>query len=102
MRWTSIPRLPRAALAFLLAGALAPLLVDADPWRARIWFVGLMLTGIPVGWRTLAGLLRGEFAADVVAMLAIAGAILLGQPLAGLVVVLMQKWFVKGLTEGDK
>ncbi len=90
MRWTSIPRLPRAALAFLLAGALAPLLVDADPWRARIWFVGLVLTGIPVGWRTLAGLLRGEFAADVVAMLAIAGSILLGQPLAGLVVVLMQ------------
>jgi heavy metal translocating P-type ATPase len=35
-------------------------------------------------------MLRGEFAADVVAMLAIVGALLLGQPLAGLVVVLMQ------------
>ncbi|QJR34319.1 heavy metal translocating P-type ATPase [Gemmatimonas groenlandica] len=90
MRWTSIPRLPAAALAFLAAGAVAPLVVSADPWRNRIWFVGLVLTGIPVAWRTFAGLLRGEFAADVVAMLAIAGSILLGQPLAGLVVVLMQ------------
>jgi heavy metal translocating P-type ATPase len=90
MRWTSIPRLPAAALAFLAAGAIVPLLVPADPWRERIWFAGLVLTGIPVAWRTLAGLLRGAFAADVVAMLAIAGSILLQQPLAGLVVVLMQ------------
>jgi heavy metal translocating P-type ATPase len=90
MRWTSIPRLPLAALVFLLVGALAPLLVEADPWRNRIWFVGLVLTGIPVAWKTFAGVLRGEFASDVVAMLAIAGSILLGQPLAGLVVVLMQ------------
>ncbi|WP_043580629.1 heavy metal translocating P-type ATPase, partial [Gemmatimonas phototrophica] len=35
-------------------------------------------------------MLRGQFAADVVAMLAIVGALLLEQPLAGLVVVLMQ------------
>jgi heavy metal translocating P-type ATPase len=90
MRWTSIPRLPAAALAFLAAGTVAPLLVSADPWRNRIWFVGLLLTGIPVAWRTFTGMLRGEFASDVVAMLAIAGSILLGQPLAGLVVVLMQ------------
>ena len=90
MRWTSIPRLPAAALAFLMAGAVAPLAVSTDPWRNRIWFAGLLLTGVPVVWRTFRGLLRGEFAADVVAMLAIAGSMLLGQPLAGLIVVLMQ------------
>lgn len=90
MRWTSLPRLPAAALAFLIAGAVAPLAVSADPWRNRIWFAGLLLTGLPVVWRTFRGLLRGEFAADVVAMLAIAGSMLLGQPLAGLIVVLMQ------------
>src|SRR5690606_7157850 len=44
----------------------------------------------PVAWKTARGLLRGEFAADVVAMLAIIGAVGLNQPLAGLVVVLMQ------------
>ena len=90
MRWTTLPRLPMAALVFLLGGTLSPAFVSADPWRGRIWFAGLLLTGIPVAWKTLAGLLRGQFAADVVAMLAIVGSILLEQPLAGLVVVLMQ------------
>ena len=90
MRWTSLPRLPAAALAFLIAGAVAPLAVSAAPGRNRIWFAGLLLTVVPVVWRTFRGLLRGEFAADVVAMLAIAGSMLLGQPLAGLIVVLMQ------------
>jgi heavy metal translocating P-type ATPase len=52
--------------------------------------VGLALTGIPVVWRTLRGILAGRFAADLVAMLAIVAALWLGQPLAGLIVVLMQ------------
>jgi heavy metal translocating P-type ATPase len=52
--------------------------------------IALVLTGVPVTWRTLAGMMRGRFAADIVAMLAIAAAVPLGQPLAGLIVVLMQ------------
>ena len=81
---------PLIALAFLVAGFATPLALPADPWRDRVWLLGLLITGVPVAWRTLRGMLRGEFAADVVAMLAIVGALLLGQPLAGLVVVLMQ------------
>jgi heavy metal translocating P-type ATPase len=81
---------PLIALAFLLAGFATPLVLSADPWRDRVWLLGLLVTGVPVAWRTLRGMLRGEFAADVVAMLAIVGALVLGQPLAGLVVVLMQ------------
>lgn len=46
--------------------------------------------GLPVVWRTLIGVFRGRFAADLVAAVAILGAIVLQQPLAGLVVVLMQ------------
>ncbi len=49
-----------------------------------------MLTGLPVVWGTLRGVAAGRFAADLVAMLAIVTALLLGQPLAGLIVVLMQ------------
>ncbi|HEU5303041.1 MAG TPA: heavy metal translocating P-type ATPase [Gemmatimonadales bacterium] len=41
-------------------------------------------------WGTLRGIARGRFAADLVAMLAIVTALLLGEPLAGLIVVLMQ------------
>jgi len=54
------------------------------------WSAGLLVTGAPVIWRTLRGVLAGRFAADLVAMLAIAGALLLQQPLPGLIVVLMQ------------
>lgn len=93
MRWSSIARtypLPILALGFLVAGVLPPLLGASSPWRDRVWLAGLVVTGLPVAWRTFRGLLRGEFAADVVAMLAIIGAVLLQQPLAGLVVVLMQ------------
>jgi heavy metal translocating P-type ATPase len=43
-----------------------------------------------VVWRTLRGVVAGRFAADLVAMLAIVAALLLREPLAGLIVVLMQ------------
>lgn len=85
-----ISPLPLFALGFLLAGAAVPLVLPVIPWRDRVWLLGLLVTGLPVAVRTLRGMLRGQFAADVVAMLAILGAVLLGQPLAGLVVVLMQ------------
>ena len=55
-----------------------------------MWTGGLVLTGAPVVWRTLRGIASGRFAADLVAMLAIVAALPLGQPLAGLIVVLMQ------------
>ena len=86
----SISALPLITLAFLVAGGVAGIVDRGGVWAGRIWLLGLVLTGLPVAGRTFRGLLRGEFAADVVAMLAILGALLLGQPLAGLVVVLMQ------------
>ncbi len=86
----SISSLPLITLAFLVAGGVAGIVDRGGVWADRIWLLGLVLTGLPVAGRTFRGLLRGEFAADVVAMLAILGALLLGQPLAGLVVVLMQ------------
>jgi heavy metal translocating P-type ATPase len=41
-------------------------------------------------WRTVRGVIAGRLAADVVATLAITGAVFLVQPLAGLIVVIMQ------------
>jgi heavy metal translocating P-type ATPase len=57
---------------------------------AMVWSAGLAVTGLPVVWRTLRGVASGRFAADLVAMLAIVTALVLGEPLAGLIVVLMQ------------
>lgn len=90
MRLASIPRLPLFALLFLAAGTACILIPGASEWRDHFWFAGLVLCGVPVAWRTAREMLKGNFASDVVAMLAIVGAIALGQPLAGLVVVLMQ------------
>jgi heavy metal translocating P-type ATPase len=50
----------------------------------------LIITGAPLVFRTVRGMLHGKFATDVIASLAIVGAVALGQPIAGLVVVLMQ------------
>ncbi|HUF50704.1 MAG TPA: heavy metal translocating P-type ATPase [Longimicrobiales bacterium] len=55
-----------------------------------IWMTGLIACGTPLVVRTAAGALRGHYAADLVASLAIVTAVLLAQPIAGLIVVLMQ------------
>jgi heavy metal translocating P-type ATPase len=54
------------------------------------WMVVLVIGGLPVVWRTVYQATRGHFATDLVATLAIVTAVLLGQPVAGLVIVLMQ------------
>ena len=82
--------LPAAALLALAAGAV----LRASPLTARhaatVWLAGLAVLGLPIVWRTLRDATRGHFATDLVATLAITTALLLGEPLAGLVVVLMQ------------
>ncbi|MEP6991382.1 MAG: heavy metal translocating P-type ATPase [bacterium] len=86
-RWQLL--VPAAVGAFLAAGAAARVLGHADA-AAATWTVGLVITGLPLVWRTLRHLLHGNFATDVVAMLAIVVAVLIGQHVAGLVIVLMQ------------
>ena len=55
-----------------------------------VFLVTLLVGGAPLVVQTVRGLLRGRFAADIVAMLAIVAAFLLGQYFAGVVIVLMQ------------
>lgn len=59
-------------------------------WGHRIWFATLILGGFPIVLRTIRGMFRGQFASDIVAMLAIVTAIFLDEAFAGAVVVLMQ------------
>jgi heavy metal translocating P-type ATPase len=61
--------------------------VMAAEW---IWFAILVLGGAPIVWKTLKGVLKWQFASDLVAMLAIVAAVLLREAFAGAVVVLMQ------------
>jgi len=81
---------PLAAAAVIALGLTARAIAPDATYAKDIWYVGLALTGAAVVWRTLSGALHGRFASDVVATLAIVAAVLLGQPLVGLVIVLMQ------------
>ncbi len=84
--------MPALALVFLAVGLLFRLTAGDDAMsRSRLtWTAGLVLLGAPVVWRTLIGAIRGQFAADLVASLAIVAAVILNDPLPGLIVVLMQ------------
>lgn len=80
-----------AALALLaiVAGAAARLGGFRDA-AERGWLVALVLLGAPIVWEMLAAARRGRFATDLVAAAAIVGAVLLREPVPGLVIVLMQ------------
>ncbi len=86
----ALPVLPALVLGFLVLGLAVRLIPGLAAWSIPVWTVGLWITGIPLVWRTIRGLLRGRFAADVVAALAIGTAIILQEPIAGLIVALMQ------------
>ena len=63
--------LPGAALLFILAGLFLRLQPDLSGWSRSVWMIGLAVTGLPVVFKTVAGLARGRAAADIVATLAI-------------------------------
>lgn len=81
--------IPGVATAAVIAGALAWAL-KIPLWPDRIWLSALILTGAVVVARTVRGALRGKWASDVVATLAIVTAAVMNEPLAGLIVVVMQ------------
>lgn len=82
--------IPFFAITGLIVGAILQL-AFAQPSLARwVWYGTLIVGGAPIVWSTFQGMLRKQFASDVVAMLAIIAAILMDQAFAGVVVVLMQ------------
>src|SRR5258708_5489147 len=81
--------LPLMVLIVIAAGGVVFLMRGLDG-AETLWSLGLLVTGAPVLWRTIRDARHGQFATDIVAVLAILGAVALRQPLAGLVIVLMQ------------
>jgi heavy metal translocating P-type ATPase len=80
---------PAVALLTLAGAGVVWLSAGAGPARV-VLTAGLVVSGAPVVWNTLRHAARGHFATDIVATLAILGALIVAQPIAGLVVVLMQ------------
>ena len=88
-KWRAVA-LPVGTVLAIGAGAIVRFAASDTVWSQRVWMLGLVITGAPVVARSVRGMLAGQFASDLVAMLAIVGAIALAQPFAGLVIVLMQ------------
>ena len=89
---SALRRYPLVVIAAAgLAGGITARFVFQSPGTARWLWLGVIIgAGGPLVWQTLRGIVRGRFAADLVASLAIGTALALGEYFAGAVVVLMQ------------
>ena len=82
--------LPFVVLLALIGGAILRF-GYGQPERARwVWLAALVIGGIPLVITTVRGMVRGNFATDVVASLSIVTALVMGEYFAGLIIVLMQ------------
>jgi heavy metal translocating P-type ATPase len=79
-----------ATLIAMVVGGVIQLAAGGDAAR-QVWMAGLIVCAAPVLFDTIRDARHGQFATDIVAALAIVGAILLGATVAGLVVVLMRQ-----------
>ncbi len=82
--------IPFFAIAGLAAGFVAGYVLGRHELGSAIWIAVLVIGGAPIVISTAAGLTRGRFNADVVAMLAILVAVITGESFAGIIIVLMQ------------
>ncbi len=78
------------ALVGLIVGTVVRFGLHLPGPANLVWLATLVVGGAPVVYRTVVGMLHGNFASDVVAMLAIVVAVIMGQSFAGLVIVIMQ------------
>ena len=89
-RRTILPSSPIFAVAGILIGGLEQWVFRMPLFAHGLWTIALIGAGFPVVWRTLVAARRGNYATDLIASLSIITAAIIGQPLAGLVIVLMQ------------
>jgi heavy metal translocating P-type ATPase len=88
--WRIVKRYPVPFIAVLLMALSLALWLAGRPELANWALLAVtLLGGIPLLWETLNQLLHKEFGVDVLALLAIGGSAILGEYLAGALVVLM-------------
>lgn len=88
--WQTVKRYPIPfGVMVLLAGGLLLWLAGHAEITHWMLFAVLLLGGLPLVWNTMQQFVRHEFSVDVIALLAITGSLLLGQYLAGALIVLM-------------
>jgi heavy metal translocating P-type ATPase len=73
--------------AIVAGGALW--LLDEPGWADTVWGLGAAVVLVPLTVDTVRSLLQGDVGVDAIALVAIAGALILGEQLAGAIVALM-------------
>ncbi len=81
---------PTVVVTVTLLGVAVQFVLGSPDIARLIWLIGLIGAGFPVVWRTARAAFAGNFRSDVVASLSIVTAAVINQPLAGLIIVLMQ------------
>jgi heavy metal translocating P-type ATPase len=76
------------SLAAILAGG-ALWLLDQPGWADTVWGLGAAVVLVPLTVDTARSLVKGDVGVDAIALVAIAGALILGEQLAGAIVALM-------------
>lgn len=82
--------IPAFAIIGLLLGILVHYGFNFAGIGNWVWFIVLIIGGIPIIFETIKGLLHGRFASDIVATLAIITAITTNEAFPGVIIVIMQ------------
>ena len=82
--------IPTFAIIGLLLGIIVSYVFNNPETGHWIWFIVLVVGGVPILFETIKGMLRGHFASDIVAMLAITTAIITNDAFPGVIIVIMQ------------
>jgi heavy metal translocating P-type ATPase len=82
--------IPIFAIAGLVSGSIFHWFLNQEEFGHWIWIGTLIIGGIPIIFDTIHNMIHRQFAADIVAMLAIITAILSNEALPGVVIVIMQ------------
>jgi cation transport ATPase len=79
---------PAAALCGIGVGGLLALVSGPEPADA-VWAATVAVMLVPLAWSVARSVMRGDLGVDLIALLAMAGALTLGEYLAGAVIALM-------------
>ncbi len=82
--------IPIFAIAGLVSGSIFHWFLNQQDFGHWIWIGTLIIGGIPIIFDTIRNMIHRQFAADIIAMLAIITAILSNEALPGVVIVIMQ------------
>ena len=82
--------IPAFAIIGLILGLVVHYIFNSQEMGHWIWYITLVIGGIPIVFETIKGIRHGRFASDIVATLAIITAILTNEAFPGVIIIIMQ------------